>query len=807
MVTIIRWWWLSGMGVLACASHESTSKARISGPEKAPPTVAALASATGTSGAPAAKAPKKAPPPASDAGSGRKALADFQAFLKEQGDLDYPALAKRLGVSPREEHALEFDPTAVRYFADIERGLKLTAEERSLFRKEGVVSIDHQQRYSMASAYYLIYTRDLPVLVTTDSILNALHRSFDTTLEELERGYFAYATDATLSRAADGLPALAQNKALRASAEDVDLYVTVARNLLAGLGSAGAEPPVLGETPQPPPAPGKPATLLVAPRLVSQAAVSDVLAKIASLTTEDPYGPACTALYGGRRCVDWSQFQARGHYTHSTELRRYFRTLMWLGRVDLGFALRPPDPASRVQPNVERERRDAALLTFLLEQSGELDHLTAVGRIIDFLVGRSDNVTPEDMRDALAQARLTSPAALADRAALEALDQALDTVGARAQQIRSQILGTDGGSAVTTKLPLVFQPFGQRFAIDSFALSNVVYDSIIYRGEKQKRYMPSGLDVMAALGNGPAVELLRPALDQFHYASNLLATRRVVDAMQPDDWNANAYNQWLAALRTLDDAPAPKAHFPRVMRRDAWQKKELRTALASWAELRHDTILYAKQSYTAVPSCEYPQGFVEPYPEFFAKVRTFASTLSDRLGAAEMPAADAHRAARALELRNRHAGFFKSFAETVARLEELARKELASEPFTKEERDFLRKTIDVRGGGSGPPRYDGWYPKLINDSPLKHKPSIADVHSDAAEGTVLEVAVGDTQFLIVAIDNGPHRAAYVGPSYSYYEFTTPTRMTDEWWSAQLETGSIPSPPAFTRSFAPPGSKR
>src|SRR6185369_6403605 len=97
------------------------------------------------------------------------------------------------------------------------------------------------------------------------------------------------------------------------------------------------------------------------------------------------------------------------------------------------------------------------------------------------------------------------------------------------------------------------------------------------------------------------------------------------------------------------------------------------------------------------------------------------------------------------------------------------------EPFTKEERDFLRKTIDVRGGGSGPPRYDGWYPKLINDSPLKHKPSIADVHSDAAEGTVLEVAVGDTQFLIVAIDNGPHRAAYVGPSYSYYEFTTPTR--------------------------------
>ncbi|MDY6822077.1 MAG: DUF3160 domain-containing protein [Deferribacterota bacterium] len=30
------------------------------------------------------------------------------------------------------------------------------------------------------------------------------------------------------------------------------------------------------------------------------------------------------------------------------------------------------------------------------------------------------------------------------------------------------------------------------------------------------------------------------------------------------------------------------------MNTDAWQLKELTTALASWSQLRHDTILYAK---------------------------------------------------------------------------------------------------------------------------------------------------------------------------------------------------------------------
>src|SRR3712207_8909183 len=40
--------------------------------------------------------------------------------------------------------------------------------------------------------------------------------------------------------------------------------------------------------------------------------------------------------------------------------------------------------------------------------------------------------------------------------------------------------------------------------------------------------------------------------------------------------------------------------YPTFMQQSDYTDKELETALASWASLRHDTILYAEQSYTMV---------------------------------------------------------------------------------------------------------------------------------------------------------------------------------------------------------------
>jgi len=55
-----------------------------------------------------------------------------------------------------------------------------------------------------------------------------------------------------------------------------------------------------------------------------------------------------------------------------------------------------------------------------------------------------------------------------------------------------------------------------------------------------------------------------------------------------------------------------------------WQQK-MNTQLASWTELRHDNLLYAKQSYTGGTVCSYPYSFVEPFPEFYSALNEYST--------------------------------------------------------------------------------------------------------------------------------------------------------------------------------------
>ena len=60
-----------------------------------------------------------------------------------------------------------------------------------------------------------------------------------------------------------------------------------------------------------------------------------------------------------------------------------------------------------------------------------------------------------------------------------------------------------------------------------------------------------------------------------------------------DSWTQNLYWSWLYSFQPII---APKGSaYPPFMQTQAWTRKDLQTALGSWTELKHDTILYAKQ--------------------------------------------------------------------------------------------------------------------------------------------------------------------------------------------------------------------
>src|SRR6185295_19237695 len=112
---------------------------------------------------------------------------------------------------------------------------------------------------------------------------------------------------------------------------------------------------------------------------------------------------------------------------------------------------------------------------------------------------------------------------------------------------------------------------------------------------------------------------------------------------------------------------------------------------------------------------------------------------------------DPNAAANLKAMRDRYVQFFKQMSETVGTLETLAKKELAGEPFTDAEKLFIKKTVDRRGGGSGPPRYDGWYPDLFIDRGecAEWAPVVADVHTDPDSASCLQAAVGDTMLTMI----------------------------------------------------------
>ena len=99
-----------------------------------------------------------------------------------------------------------------------------------------------------------------------------------------------------------------------------------------------------------------------------------------------------------------------------------------------------------------------------------------------------------------------------------------------------------------------------------------------------------------------------------------------------ETWAQNLYWGWLYCLLALLNAKGDG--YPAFMKREAWADKDLNAALGSWAELRHDTILYAKQSYArkgSMPLEKDTHGYVEPNPELYGRLASLTKMTYDGL--------------------------------------------------------------------------------------------------------------------------------------------------------------------------------
>lgn len=700
-------------------------------------------------------------------------LSNYQTFLAEHANLTTEQVLADFGPQQDFYKGNTVDPAPAEhdFLDEIIAAYDLTEAELALLEENYFMVSERLSHPDFGNALRDIFVKDLPVFITTDMILHALHCSYDAILMNTESCVLYPQLESVLAALYESYPSLEASYAgvpeMSASLDDVDLYITVARRLLTG------EP--------------------VAPRRIDPTDV-DVMMNYIDAEMMRPV----TLFMETTRDIDFSQFKVRGHYTETERLRRYFKSMMWLGRMEFWLTM----PETYPPPTFEDLRRmtiDAVLIDELIDRSGARSVLESIDLFITLLVGESDNLTPPELAEALDIQDIDDPRMLLNDGIFFEFQALLSSTVNYGQRILSSILIMDPFRPGETTLPVSFKLLGQRFIVDSYVLGQVVFPNILFHNNRVWRGLPDPLDAAYAIGNNTALPLLQGELDRYLYGSQLAGLRYLIDAYDEAFWDASLYNSWLQGIRRLNPTEDVSGR-PFFMLTAAWQQAKLNTQLASWAQLRHDNLLYAKQSYTGGASCSYPHGYVEPYPEFYCQLARFAQNASALYAGFPEISGTRH-----------FCRYFDYLEEVMTKLELLAGKELNEESFSAEENTWLQTVLYLQQE-CGPP-YNGWFIRLfyVQEQMVEEDYIVADIHTQPTDelgnpvGKVLHVGIGKVN-LGVFLANAPSAdytpMAYVGPVLSYYEKVTTGfhRMTDEEWTIQVHGGATPARPDWANIY-------
>lgn len=656
-------------------------------------------------------------------------------------------------------YQVEAQPTVPGYEIDLGQVtnpdllMGLSDEQRALLEENGFVVVP-----SRVEQIYEIYKsakdQGIPIFVTTDALLHAYHILYDYTLRFAEIQHFVndlQGLNAAMRGVLREQYLAAEGKVQEAARRNL-AYFSVASALL------------------------EPGT-----QIASDVA-DDVNTELDFITAHQ--GFAQSPIFGYKE--DYSQYVPRGHYTRNETFERYFKTMMWYGR--MMFRLKPGPSPEAIEAG-RMETRQAILIVAALQnaQVGEQSALAVWERIYEptvFFVGKTDDLNIYDYGQLVKevygdQLTLTD---LEDEAKLDEFIQRAMTL--RPPRIVSSYVTDREKPEEVTK---GFRFMGQRFIPDSYIFQQLVYDKV--GTQSDPRLFPKGLDVTAVLGSSRAYEILLDVYNEGRYANYQEQMEKLRDEfgqLPPEQWVENLYWSWLYALRPLLEVKGEG--YPSFMQNQGWVDKDLNAFLGSWTELRHDTILYAKQSYTMkatgiMPQPEAAKGYVEPQPEVYARLAALARQM--RVGLKGRGLLDA-------EYRDK----LERLESLLLSLKTMAEKELVGQALTEEEYELIRS---IGGILEGITTFSAKVKEEITSEADERMAIVADVHTDTNTGQVLEEGVGDAFLIYVVAPVEGQLVATQGGVFSYYEFTHPMddRLTDEAWQA-LEPK--PDLPVWTGSF-------
>lgn len=515
-------------------------------------------------------------------------------------------------------------------------------------------------------------------------------------------------------------------------------------------------------------------------------------------------GPSDFLHINGDNIFFYSLFKARGFYTRSENAKRYFHAMMWLQTA--WFCMDDNDGLQR-----------GLYLALQYHNAGsELQNICrSVYDPIGFLMGQPDNMPIIEIADVVnTKLGIHSTADLQNEQKLNTARTVLAKLFSEYDKIhpkKKELM------ACVNKMN--FMP--QRYTPDAEILSKMYNEK-----PNGARAYPSGLDVFDAFGSQSAANVLdstdKEAKQWTDYGKFRKEMRSKFSKFA--DFDKTMYNKWMETLVTLQKSSKDK---PGYMKTGGWQRKDLNSSLASWAELKHDAILYAEQpmaaemgdgggDFIALPSPVYIQDYVEPNLAFWKKMKEMLELNIKML---------------------KKAGFYKSVEEKTIKKDDdgdeyedintfdikgntewlmkkvqlcidAAEKELKNIRLTNEENEAIKMT--------GPEfeeytlqilnpeiKYSDWFEVKDADSSIA---IVADVFTrnvpDCGKNAVLEEGVGRANEIYVVVERNGQTYITRGAVFDYYEFVDKDmkRYSDEEWQQLLNTDKKPSRPTWTRDL-------
>ena len=464
------------------------------------------------------------------------------------------------------------------------------------------------------------------------------------------------------------------------------------------------------------------------------------------------------SLTGGME--DYTQYKPRGYYEGDEALERYFRAMMWYGRIHFK------------QESEDMDRSALLMAQALSEDETAYGLWGSVYEVTSFFSGASDDAGMYEYIPLIEEV-------YGEGASVKELVGDKESFGrfhAATANLRAPLVNSIPIEEGDDNVIPGFRFMGQRFTIDAAVMQKLVFSSIGESADGSRRMLPDVLDVPAALGSDTALGILEESgvSDYPGYTEHMGKLRENLAAENKELWSASLYSNWLNTLRPLLDVKGEG--YPMFMQNEEWRKKELECFAGSYTELKHDTILYTKQVIAEMGD-SYDEnaddrGYVEPEPLVYLRFKNLSELTAQGLKNYGMLSEDEEENLSLL-------------SEMADRLLEISKKELRDEVLTDDEYEFIRSY-----GGNIEHFWMETVKDMNNGEWVSTQEAPAALVVDIAtnpNGEVLEAGTDDPSIIYVIVKVDGKLKIASGSVYTFYQFTWPIedRLTDSRWHQMM----------------------